>query len=157
MLCVKLHNLYGPTEAAIDVSYFDCSNEIIGEIVPIGRPIDNIKLYIVDENLQLMPIGLSGEICIAGVGLARGYLNLPELTAERFVPNPFNTLIEGDKMHRTGDLGRYLSDGNIEFMGRIDHQVKIRISNRVSEIEAVLLVHPAIKYKNSVVLAKEET
>lgn len=175
---VKLHNLYGPTEAAIDVSHFDCLHEIRHEIVPIGRPIDNIKLYVVDKNLELTPIGLPGEICIAGVGLARGYLNLPELTAEKFIANPFkdSAILPGDgttslsdggfpagdevvpadeRMYRTGDLGRYRADGNIEFLGRLDHQVKLRgFRIELGELEANLLTHPAVQ--EAVVLVKED-
>lgn len=150
---VRLYNLYGPTEAAIDVSSFDCLHEIHSEIVPIGRPIDNIQLYVVDDNMELAPIGLPGEICIAGVGLARGYLNLPELTWEKFVTNPFQGP-SNERMYRTGDLGRYRSDGNIEFLGRMDHQVKIRgFRIELGEIEATLIAHPAVQ--EAVVLMKE--
>lgn len=149
----SLHNLYGPTEAAVDVSYFDCAGDILGETVPIGRPIDNIQLYILDpETLALKPLGLPGEICIAGVGLARGYQNRPELTAEKFIANPFTT---GARMYRTGDLGRYQADGNIEYLGRIDHQVKIRgYRIELGEIEAALLKRPEVQ--DAVVIALED-
>jgi len=148
---VKLINLYGPTEATVDVSYFDCSTGKELEIVPIGKPIDNIKLFIVNRNNKLQPIGVAGELCIAGEGLARGYLNKPELTAEKFVKNPF---FPGERMYRTGDLARWLPDGNIEFLGRIDHQVKIRgFRIELGEIETQLLKYPSIK--ESVVVAKE--
>lgn len=148
----RLHNLYGPTEAAIDVSYFDCREMILGETVPIGRPIDNIKLYIVDEALNLLPVGIPGEICIAGVGLARGYLNRAELTKERFVLNP---TVPGERMYRTGDLGRFRRDGQIEFLGRIDHQVKVRgYRIELGEIEAALLSHPVVR--ETVILARED-
>ena len=133
----KLHNLYGPTEATVDVSYFDCSTGETLEIIPIGKPIDNISLYVVDKNYGLQPVGVAGELCIAGDGLARGYLNKPELTMEKFVQNPF---VPGTRMYRTGDLARWLPDGNIEFLGRIDHQVKIRgFRIELGEIEVQLL------------------
>lgn len=148
---VKLINLYGPTEATVDVSYFDCSTGKELEIVPIGKPIDNIKLFIVNRNNKLQPIGVAGELCIVGEGLARGYLNKPELTAEKFVNNPF---FPGARMYRTGDLARWLPDGNIEFLGRIDHQVKIRgFRIELGEIETQLVKYPSIK--ESVVVAKE--
>ena len=107
--------------------------------VPIGKPIDNIQLYIVNQNnrQQLQPIGIPGELCIAGDGLARGYLKQPELTAEKFINNHF---VPGTKMYRTGDLARWLPDGNIEYLGRIDHQVKIRgFRIELGEIENRLL------------------
>jgi len=147
----QLVNLYGPTEAAIDVTYYDCPEH--GEIasVPIGKPIDNIQLFIVDGDHSLRPIGLAGELCIAGVGLARGYLNRAELTAEKFVNPPF---LPGERMYRTGDLARWLPDGNIEYVGRIDHQVKIRgYRIELGEIEAQLLHVPAIR--ECVVLARQ--
>ena len=143
----KLINLYGPTEATVDVSYFDCpEGQDIG-LVPIGKPIDNIQLYVVDKYNNLQPVGIPGELCISGDGLARGYLNRPELTAEKFVFNPF----AGENspkscMYRTGDLARWLPDGNIEYLGRIDHQVKIRgFRIELGEIEEELLKHESIK------------
>lgn len=139
----KLHNLYGPTEATVDVSYFDCSKTQEIDIVPIGKPIDNIKLYIIDKNKSLCPVGVTGELCIAGDGLARGYLNRAELTAEKFVPNPFE---KGKRMYRTGDLARWMPDGNIEYLGRIDHQVKIRgYRIELGEIESLLLELNGVK------------
>lgn len=132
----RLTNLYGPTEATIDVTYFNCpkSNDI--NCIPIGKPIDNTKILILDNN-QLLPIGEIGEICIAGDGLARGYLNQEYLTAEKFVNNPF---IPGEKMYKTGDLGRWLPDGNIECLGRMDHQVKIRgLRIELEEIEQSII------------------
>lgn len=117
----KLINLYGPTEAAIDVTYYNCQET--NDVVPIGKPISNIKLYIMNEDNKMVPIGIPGELCIAGVGLARGYLNKPELTKKSFVENP---LVPGTRMYRTGDIARWMPDGNIEFIGRKDHQVKIR-------------------------------
>lgn len=138
----KLINLYGPTEATVDVSYYDCpsTSEIVK--VPIGKPIDNIQLFIVDAQYHLQPIGVAGELCISGVGLARGYLNRPELTAEKFIENPF---VSGQKMYRTGDLARWLPDGNIEYLGRIDHQVKIRgYRIELGEIETHLFRHNVV-------------
>ncbi|PYG87829.1 fengycin family lipopeptide synthetase D/tyrocidine synthetase-3 [Ruminiclostridium sufflavum DSM 19573] len=142
----RLHNLYGPTEAAIDVSYFDCSIDKEYEAIPIGKPIDNINLYIVDKNKRLCPVGVPGELCIAGDGLARGYLNREELTAEKFVKNPFYSDTGYRLMYKSGDLARWMPDGNIHYLGRIDFQVKIR-GNRIElgEIEAELLKHEGIK------------
>ncbi|MCR8982789.1 non-ribosomal peptide synthetase [Brevibacillus laterosporus] len=137
----KLTNLYGPTEATIDVTYYDCppSEEI--KRVPIGKPIHNTNMYIIEED-QLQLSGESGELCIGGVGLARGYLNNPTLTAEKFVENPF---IPGEKMYKTGDLARLLPDGNIEYLGRLDHQVKIRgLRIELGEIEATITDFEAI-------------
>lgn len=133
----QLINLYGPTEAAIDVTWFDCP--VSGPIkrVPIGKPIANIRLYILDQQQQLAPRGTVGELYISGIGVGRGYVNKPELTAEKFLADPF---MPGLKMYRTGDLCRWLDDGNIEYLGRLDHQVKIR-GNRIElgEIETRLL------------------
>ncbi|HGB6073482.1 TPA: amino acid adenylation domain-containing protein, partial [Salmonella enterica subsp. enterica serovar Weltevreden] len=123
----RLHNLYGPTEASIDVTYFETQK---GKPVLIGKPIDNIRTYILDENKHVVPVGVVGELYLGGVGLARGYLNRPELTAERFVENTFSTetdLQNGyTKLYKTGDLVRWLPDGNIAYIGRNDDQVKIR-------------------------------
>jgi amino acid adenylation domain-containing protein/FkbM family methyltransferase len=132
---LELHNLYGPTEAAIDVTAYRCRKE--DRLVPIGKPIANTQIYIVDEGLSPVPAGSTGELCIGGDGLARGYLNQPELTAGKFVDNPFQP---GTRIYRTGDLARWLPDGNIECLGRLDQQIKIR-GNRVElgEIEAVVL------------------
>ncbi len=139
----KLANLYGPTEATVDVSYFDCITTEDLDIIPIGKPIDNIKLYIMDNKMHLQPIGVAGELCIAGEGLARGYLNRPELTDDKFVPN---TLEPNKKLYRTGDLARWREDGNIEYLGRMDFQVKIRgLRIELGEIERVLQDNPAVK------------
>ncbi|NLW45808.1 MAG: amino acid adenylation domain-containing protein, partial [Firmicutes bacterium] len=139
----KLHNLYGPTEATIDVSYFDCSSGGELETIPIGKPIDNINLYVLNRANQLQPVGVPGELYIAGDGLARGYLNRPELTAEKFVENPFNP---GKRMYKTGDLARWLPDGNVEYLDRIDNQVKVRgFRIELGEIESELLKHEQIK------------
>ncbi|MVT56032.1 amino acid adenylation domain-containing protein, partial [Bradyrhizobium yuanmingense] len=118
-----LHNLYGPTEAAIDVTAWDCPADFNGAVVPIGRPIANTRVYLLDGHGAPVPFGAVGELYIGGAGVARGYLNRPELTAERFIASPF---VDGDRLYRTGDLGRYLPDGNLEFLGRNDDQVKIR-------------------------------
>ncbi len=185
-LNTQLHNLYGPTEAAIDVTYYKCElgmgHGALGiekenttpsspSLIPIGTPIHNTQIYILDSHLRQVPIGVAGELYIGGDGLARGYLNRPDLTAERFIPNPFNetsppspllTKERGAvggvrcsfKLYKTGDKARYLPDGNIEFLGRIDYQVKIRgFRIELGEIEAVLLQHPEVK--NAVVIAKE--
>ncbi|BAZ30184.1 amino acid adenylation domain protein [Cylindrospermum sp. NIES-4074] len=163
----KLHNLYGPTEAAIDVTFWECQQHSERNLVPIGRPIANTQLYILDPNLQLVPIGVSGELHIGGYGLARGYLNRQELTQEKFIPHPFltepgtNLLPEegmsvlSPSLYKTGDLARYLPDGNIEYLGRIDHQVKIRgFRIELGEIEAVLNQNSAIE--QAVVMARED-
>ncbi len=139
----KLSNLYGPTEATIDVSYYDCPTKDVPDIIPIGRPIDNTQLLIMDKNMQLQPVGVPGELCIAGVGLAREYLNKPELTAEKFIDN---TIASGRRIYRTGDLARWMPDGNIEYLGRMDFQVKLRgLRIELGEIEGALLIHPAVK------------
>jgi len=160
----RLINLYGPTEATVDVSYFDCPGGTGIRRVPIGKPIDNIQLYIMDRDMQLQPVGTEGELCISGVGLARGYLNRPELTAEKFVPvfyrsyrsyRSYKTYIS-KKIYKTGDLAYWLPDGNIAFVGRMDHQVKIRgLRIELGEIEAVLSRHPAVQ--DCVVAVKETT
>lgn len=152
-LNAELHNLYGPTEAAVDVTFWDCRRKIHQGIVPIGRPIANTQIYILDRYLQPVPIGVPGELHISGVGLARGYLNQPVLTAEKFVPNPFSEGLD-TRLYKTGDLARYLPDGNIEFLGRLDHQVKIRgFRIELGEIEAVLNQHSAVQ--ETVILAQE--
>lgn len=150
----ELHNLYGPTEAAVDVTYWRCESGIASRRVPLGRPIANLQIYILDIELNPAPVGVSGEIYIGGAGLARGYLNRPALTAERFIPCPFNGK-SGERMYKTGDLGRFLSDGVIEYLGRTDHQVKIR-GNRIElgEIESVLSQHPGVE--QAVVIARTE-
>ncbi|WP_265445529.1 non-ribosomal peptide synthetase [Acetivibrio straminisolvens] len=139
----RLSNLYGPTEATIDVSYYDCPTDEVPDIIPIGKPIDNIQLLIMDKNMQPQPIGVPGELCIAGVGLARGYLNRPELTSEKFVASP---LVPCKRIYRTGDLARWMPDGNIEYLGRMDFQVKLRgLRIELGEIEGALLSHPSVK------------
>ena len=131
---VKLHNLYGPTECAVDVSYYACTPTDV-DPVPIGKPIYNTQLYIVDKYLNPTPIGVIGELCIAGVNVGQGYLNSPELTAEKFIDNPFG---EG-KLYKTGDLAYWRDDGNIVFCGRIDGQVKLNGQRvEIGEIESVI-------------------
>jgi amino acid adenylation domain-containing protein/FkbH-like protein/non-ribosomal peptide synthase protein (TIGR01720 family) len=162
-LNAKLHNLYGPTEAAIDVTAWTCQRESKRALVPIGRPIANTQIYLLDAHLQPVPIGVPGELYIGGVGLARGYHRRPELTAERFISNPFfnsselnsKLKIQNSKLYKTGDLARYLPDGNIEFLGRLDDQVKIRgFRIELGEISAVLSQHPQVR--TCLVLARSD-
>jgi acyl-coenzyme A synthetase/AMP-(fatty) acid ligase/acyl carrier protein len=154
-LTAELHNLYGPTEAAVDVTYWECRPECEESTVPIGRPIANTKIHILDRKLQPVPVGIPGELHIGGVGLARGYLNRPELTAEKFIPDPFGSA-PNDRLYKTGDLARYRPDGNIEFLGRIDDQVKIHgIRIELGEIESVLHNHQAVREARVVV--REDT
>ncbi|MBN2038777.1 MAG: amino acid adenylation domain-containing protein [Spirochaetes bacterium] len=138
-----LINLYGPTEATVDVSYFDCSADDISNRVPIGKPIDNISLHIIDKNKSLLPVGAMGELVISGAGLARGYINRPELNSEKFI----ELNIGGDtkRIYRTGDKARYAPDGNIEYFGRIDNQVKIRgFRIELEEIENLILANTGV-------------
>ncbi|AMM92983.1 peptide synthetase [Peribacillus simplex] len=147
---VKLTNFYGPTEATIYVNAYDCQSN--KEFVSIGNPIQNIQLYVFDQNQRLQSVGIEGELYIGGAGLARGYLNRPDLTAERFVPHPFQL---GERLYRTGDLVRYLTDGNLKFIGRMDHQVKVRgFRIELGEIEATLERHTSIK--EAVVIVRED-
>jgi len=148
-------NGYGPTEASVCATIAKCHPD--DEKVTIGRPITNVQIYILDAQLQPVPIGVAGELHIGGAGVARGYLNRPELTQEKFIPNPFkNSKVKSlpsnevkgqkSKLYKTGDLARYLRDGNIEFLGRIDNQVKIRgFRIELGEIEAVLSQHPMVQ------------
>ncbi|HKN82571.1 MAG TPA: amino acid adenylation domain-containing protein [Pyrinomonadaceae bacterium] len=149
-LSADLVNLYGPTESSIDATHFTCTPEALTELqtrvtVPIGRPLSNVAVYVADEKLRPVPIGVAGELCIGGVGLAHGYLNRPDLTAEKFIPDPFGRTA-GARLYRTGDLAHYMPDGNVEFLGRLDHQVKVRgFRIELGEIEAVLTQHEFVK------------
>jgi len=148
-------NVYGPTEATVIASWYrEGESSWETATVPIGRPIANTRIYLLDHHLQPVPVGVPGELYIGGVNLARGYLNRPELTAERFIPDPFSGE-PGARLYKTGDLARYLPDGNIEFLGRTDHQVKVRgFRVELGEIEAVLREHPALR--EVVVVARED-
>jgi amino acid adenylation domain-containing protein len=140
-----LHNLYGPTEAAVDVSFWACTQTYARRIVPIGRPVANTQLYVLDRYGQPAPVGIPGELHIGGVQLARGYWQRPALTAEKFIPDPFSAVPDA-RLYRTGDLARVLPDGAIEYLGRLDFQVKLRgFRIELGEIEALLARHPAIR------------
>jgi amino acid adenylation domain-containing protein len=144
-LPAELHNLYGPTEAAIDVSAWQCTPDALAGLarVPIGGPIQNLRLHVLDPQLRAVPVGVPGELFLGGVGLARGYLRRPALTADRFVPDPFGP--PGSRLYRTGDLARWRPDGTVEFLGRIDGQVKIRgLRIELGEIEAALREQPGV-------------
>ncbi|HEY9741094.1 MAG TPA: amino acid adenylation domain-containing protein, partial [Coleofasciculaceae cyanobacterium] len=144
-------NAYGPTEATVCATIAKCTD---GEKISIGKAIANTQVYILDENLQPVPVGVPGELHIGGAGLARGYLNRPDLTQEKFIPNPFSH--ESDsRLYKTGDLARYLSDGNIEFLGRLDNQVKIRgFRIELGETEAAIAQHPSVR--ETVVVARQD-
>ncbi|MDP8242505.1 MAG: amino acid adenylation domain-containing protein [Candidatus Hinthialibacter antarcticus] len=140
----ELHNLYGPTEAAIDVTYWECKPEPDAVTVPIGRPIANTTIYILDSHKKPTPIGVSGELYIGGVNLARGYYNKSKMTEERFVPDPFDRT-PGARLYKTGDVARFRADGVIEYIGRADYQEKIRgFRIELGEVEAVLERHPDV-------------
>ncbi|GFG72068.1 non-ribosomal peptide synthetase [Mycolicibacter senuensis] len=143
-LPAELYNLYGPTEAAIDVTHFHCMRGVSEPIIPIGRPIANIAIHLLDAVGNPVPVGVAGELYIGGVGVARGYLNRPEATAAAFGDDPFST-VPGALLYRTGDLARYRPDGNIEYLGRRDDQVKINgFRIELGEVEAALGNHPGI-------------
>ncbi|MEW6735519.1 MAG: MupA/Atu3671 family FMN-dependent luciferase-like monooxygenase, partial [Acidobacteriota bacterium] len=148
----NLFNMYGPTETTI----WSANHRLdrIDEVVPIGKPIANTEIYILNKYLEPQPIGVAGELYIGGDGLARGYLDRPELTSEKFIPNPFSDK-PGTRLYKTGDLVRYLSDGNMEFLGRLDHQVKIRgYRIELGEIEALLAQHPSVR--ENIVIVRED-
>lgn len=160
----NLENLYGPTEATVDVTFWHCLREKPQAVVPIGRPISNIQIYLLDRHMQPIPIGVAGELYIGGVGVGRGYVGQPGLTAERFVPNPFAgeeatehlAMQEETRLYRTGDQACYQKDGSIRYLGRIDDQVKIRgFRIELSEIEITLRSHPLVR--DALALAREDT
>jgi amino acid adenylation domain-containing protein len=139
----RIFNIYGATETTVFSTTAECAAD--GRKPSIGRPIANTQVYLLDSSLRPVPVGVPGELYVGGVGVARGYLSRPELTAERFIPDPFSST-PGSRLYRTGDLARFLSDGTIDFLGRVDNQVKVR-GHRVEleEIEAVLAEHPAVR------------
>jgi non-ribosomal peptide synthetase component F len=141
-----LFNEYGPTEAAVWSSVYKCSAaQESGVRVPIGEPVDNYQIYVLDELLRPVPVGVGGELHIGGGGVTRGYLRRSELTALKFIPNPFSAE-PGTRLYKTGDLARYRANGTIEFLGRVDDQVKIRgFRVELGEIEAALAEHPSIR------------
>ena len=142
---VSLHNFYGPTEAAVDVTFWDCDRKVANDRVPIGKPISNTQIYILDGHMRPVPIGVHGEIFIGGTNVGLGYWNRPELNECSFVKDPFGSASRG-RLFRTRDLGRYDSDGNIEFLGRADRQIKIRGQRvELGEIETVLGKHPSVE------------
>jgi amino acid adenylation domain-containing protein len=148
----KVHDLYGPSETT---TYSTFALRRRDGVATIGRPIANTQVYLLNAHQQLAPLGVPGELYIGGDGLARGYLRRPEMTAERFIPNPFST-VSGSRLYKTGDLARYLPDGNLEYLGRLDHQVKIRgFRIELGEIETVLRQHPAVG--QAAVIAREDT
>ncbi|WGS40283.1 amino acid adenylation domain-containing protein [Burkholderia sp. JSH-S8] len=151
-LDASLYNLYGPTEAAVDVTAWACRRDDSHRVVPIGRPIANTRVHIVDAQMQPAPIGVAGELLIGGTPVGLGYHGEPELSAEKFIADPFSTDPHA-RLYRTGDLARYRPDGNIEFLGRIDHQIKLRgLRIEPGEIEAALRTHPSVD--DCVVIAK---
>ncbi len=152
----RFFNAYGPTETTVCATIAECSHADIltDEPLPVGKPIANTRLYVLDRNLHPTPTGKTGELHIGGIGLARGYLNRPELTAEKFIPDPFS-IEPGARLYKSGDLVRYRADGNLEFLGRLDHQVKIRgFRIEPGEIESALTAHPSIY--SAVVIARRD-
>jgi len=151
----ELHNLYGPTEAAVDVTWWACRRDADPRPVPIGFPIANTQVYVLDRRLEPVPDGVAGELHIGGRNLARGYLARPELTADRFIPDPFSA-VPGARLYKTGDLARRRSDGAVDYLGRLDHQVKLRgFRVELGEIESVLAEHPRVR--EAIVVTRERT
>jgi acyl-coenzyme A synthetase/AMP-(fatty) acid ligase len=141
----RLYNLYGPTEFTIDALFWTVPRLNEYTVIPVGSPIANVQAYLLDDYMQPVPLGIPGELYLGGEGMARGYANSPELTAERFVPNPFGKEL-GERLYRTGDLARYIADDGIVFLGRLDQQVKLRGSRiELGEIEVVLRNHPCVE------------
>ncbi|MEO0854076.1 MAG: amino acid adenylation domain-containing protein, partial [Cyanobacteria bacterium J06648_11] len=162
---VKLFNTYGPTEATVVATVYDVpapdANQAVVPVdsdtrwqsFPIGKPLGNVRTYVLDTNLNPTPIGVPGELFVGGAGIARGYLNRPEITAARFIDDPFGDA--GDRLYKTGDLVRYLPDGNLEFLGRMDSQVKIRgFRIELGEVEAAISAHPDVR--DAVVIARAD-
>ena len=159
----RILNHYGPTETTVGVLTYPVSLNSQSTTTPLGRPLANTQVYVLDQQLQPVPIGVPGELYISGAGLARCYLNRPELTMQRFIPNAFreveasNFLYVSERLYRTGDLVRYLPDGNLEFLGRTDHQVKIRgFRLELGEVEALLNQHPGVRQSVVSVLGEQE-
>ncbi len=153
---ISMMNAYGPTECSDDVTHYPIYETPPAEILnlTIGRPIANTQLYILDRQLQPVPIGVAGELYVGGAGVGRGYLNAPELTQQAFMPSPLSRSVD-ERLYKTGDRARYLPDGNIEFLGRIDYQVKIRgFRIELGEVEAILHQHPQVR--EATVIAREE-
>jgi amino acid adenylation domain-containing protein len=150
----ELHNFYGPTEAAVDATFWACEQNHGRQSVPIGKPIANAQIYVLDGLMEPTPPGVPGELYIGGTGLARGYLGQVDLTAQRFIANPFSAT-PGERLYQTGDLARYLPDGNLDFLGRIDDQVKIG-GHRIEpgEVEEIVQNHPAVQ--QAAVVVEEE-
>ena len=139
-----LYNAYGPTEATVETTFWKCHPDYAHSRVPIGRPIANSKVYVLDQHLEPVPVGVAGELYLAGIGLARGYLNAPEKTSERFIRDPFSDA-SGARLYKTGDRVRFLPDGNLDFLGRLDQQVKIRgFRIEFGEVEWALSQHPDV-------------
>ena len=154
-LNAELWNEYGPAEAAVTATYFHCKRGLSGPAVPIGRPIANVRVHLLDAHGRPVPVGVPGELFIGGAGVGRGYLNRPDATTASFIADPFAEA-EGQLMYRTGDLARYLPDGNIEYLGRLDDQVKVHgVRIELGEVEAALAKHPAIR-ENAVVAGRDD-
>jgi iturin family lipopeptide synthetase A len=152
---LKLHNLYGPTEAAVDVTYWECQRASADPVVPIGRPVANTQIYLLDRHGAPVPVGVPGELHIGGVQVGRGYLGRPELTAEKFIADPFSQ-DPAARLYKTGDLARWRPDGNVLYLGRLDHQVKVRgFRIELGEIEAAINTHPDVR--ECVVAMREDT
>jgi acyl-coenzyme A synthetase/AMP-(fatty) acid ligase/acyl carrier protein len=150
----ELHHSYGPTEASIAASEWECERGYEGELAPIGRALGNVRIEVLDGGMGAVPVGVGGEMYIGGEGVGRGYLKRPALTAERFIPDPFSTE-PGRRLYRTGDIARHLPDGAIEFIGRVDEQVKVRgYRIELGEIEAALCEHASVR--EAVAVARED-